>query len=71
MIIQKVDDRDGNTPLEGVGFTITAEIKVWEYEGTYYPSCGHPDGVDEMVIQHMNIHLIGIKNIINLLRQCI
>lgn len=47
LIIQKVDDRDGNTPLEGVGFTITAEIKVWEYEGTYYPSCGHPDGVDE------------------------
>lgn len=45
--IMKVDDSGDDTPLSGVGFTITAEIKVWEYEDTYYPSCVHPDGEDE------------------------
>ena len=43
LVVQKVDDRDGNTPLAGVGFTIKTEIKVWEYSKTVpdTKSCEH------------------------------
>lgn len=47
LIIQKVDDREGNTPLEGVGFTITAEINVYEFDEKITGiGCCHPSGTD-------------------------
>lgn len=41
--IMKVDDSGDDTPLPGVGFTITAEIKVWKFKEhqTAYKACTH------------------------------